>query len=498
MGKIYWRIWLAIGGLSLVFFSHSCLADSDLISLFPLDHYSQNPTDWIKPNEADYDVPVLSPDTQKQRYDTFLNHYYGKSSPWNTDYINKILHFAAPDTIGNLEATILTLFNNQNKPADEIGYGENFRPHTAEWINQIADNVHLAQWNTLSYHANNRGIAIDNLQARSLPTDDVFFYDYKIAGEGFPFDNLQMSALWAGTPVYILGSTQDHAWLLVVTPEYIGWVKSNGIAHVDNAFIKKWEAAANKHLVAITHTATSIVDSKGKFDFLAYVGAVFPGEKNANKINILVPAADSNQQAVIKHATVSAEQATIMPLVATPHHFVTVMNTLLGRPYGWGNAYSYNDCSGEIKSFLTPFGIWLPRHSSDQVYAGKLVDMTSATPESRIAYLQEHGRRFMTIVYIGGHIIMYLGTYPNPNSSDHSGMVMTYQDVWGLSPHPATRRSVIGQSVLLPMLMQYPEDNRLVSAAGKRFFKVSYLDDVPNNLNKIEIIDLKALMNPTD
>jgi hypothetical protein len=91
---------------------------------------------------------------------------------------------------------------------------------------------------------------------------------------------------------------------------------------------------------------------------------------------------------------------------------------------------------------------------------------------------------------------MYVGNYPNPNSSDHELMAMTYQNVWGLSPSPSIRRAVIGKSVLFPMLLQYPEDATLVSLADKKYFQVSYLDQPPSNILKLNIIDLRALMHP--
>jgi hypothetical protein len=285
-----------------------------------------------------------------------------------------------------------------------------------------------------------------------------------------------MSALWAGTPVYIVGETRDHAWMLVITPDYIGWVKSSGIARADNAFIDTWTKAAKNKLAGITHTQTGLVDDKGKFLLLAYVGSVFPGDINSTEIRIMVPVADADRNAVIKYAVISADNAAFMPLAATPHNFSNIMSTMINRPYGWGSMYFYNDCSAELKSLLTPFGIWLPRHSSDQVTVGKMIDMTSASPDKRLSYLMENGQRFLTIVYIGGHVVMYVGNYPNPNKSD-SIMAMTYQNIWGLSPNPAVRRAVIGQSVLFP---------------------ISYLNELPNAsfLMQEKTVNIRSLMYP--
>lgn len=485
-----------IGAVS-VFAVSAGYADQDLISIFPLNHYDQTISIWIKPSDADFDKPLLSAQMQQKRLAIFNDHYVGSLSPWNAEYVGRLLQQSAPNDLNTVEQSLIDGFSNEGKPDNQIGYGENFQAYTPDWIKGIANNINIAQFDHLTYQANRRGIAVDNLNARALPTDDVHFYHYKLAGQGYPFDNLQMSALWAGTPVYILGETRDRDWMLVITPDYIGWVKSRGIARADNAFIDQWTKAAKNKWVAITRTQTSLVDDKGNFLLLAYVGSVFPSSNHATDMQIMVPVADAEHHAVIKNATISADQAAFMPVTATPHHFATIMSTLIGRPYGWGSLYFYNDCSAELKSLLTPFGIWVPRHSSDQVTAGNIVDMSAASQDKRLAYLMESSQRFLTLVYIGGHVVMYIGNYANPNKSD-SLMAMTYQNIWGLSPNPAVRRAVIGKAVLFPMLLQYPEDASLVSLAGKKYFQVSHLTQLPNMglLMNERTVNMKSLMYP--
>lgn len=495
MKKLIYLLILAIIVSASIFAISIKMTEHDRISLFPLKNYDQTISTWINPSDPAFNKALISDEVQQKRYAIFINHYFGSISPWNADYVNKLFHQSSSDSLKSLELDLINFYNNENKSDEQIGYGENFRPYDKTWIAEVTQNINIAQFNTLNFQANHRGIAVDNLHVRALPTDDVLFYDYKIAGQGYPFDNLQMSSLWAGTPVYIVGETRDHVWMLVLTPDYIGWVKSNGIARVDDAFISTWINAAKNKLMAITHTETSLINRKNKFLFLAYVGSVFPKNPQSTDMEIMVPVADTNQHAAIEYAQVSNHDVVVMPLTATPHHFSDIMSTLIGRPYGWGNMYFYNDCSAELKNLFTPFGIWLPRHSADQVTAGMLVDMSDASKEQRLSYLMENGQRFMTIIYIGGHIVLYIGNYPNPKQPS-SLMAMTYQDMWGLSPHPSIRRAVIGKAVLFPMLLQYPEDKSLISLADKKYFQVSYLNQLPNSgiLMQEKVMDLKSLM----
>jgi len=462
-------------------------AEQDVVSLFPMSNYDQNIATWIKPDAPDYDKPILNSEIQQQHYNKFLEHYVGGFSPWNREYISNILHQSSPDDLKSVEQGVIDDFSNDNKEPALVGYGENFRPYNPQWINNIAQNINLSQLENFTYQNQNRAITIDNLPARALPTFDVHFYHHKIAGQGFPFDNLQESAMWAGTPVYIISETNDKAWMLAASPEYIAWVPSKGIARVDEHFINRWTTAANNKLAAITRTKSEVIDKNGSYLFSAYVGSVFPAHKTVNGIEMMVPAANANHTAVIKNVLMPANSASIMPLLATPHHFATLMQTLIGRPYGWGGMYFYNDCSLEMKSLLTPFGIWLPRHSADQVTVGKMDDLTYFSPEKRLNYLKDHGKRFLSLIYIDGHVVMYIGSYDNPNKPGTS-MAMTYQNMWGLRPHTDDRRVVIGGAVLFPLLPEFPEDTELTSQASKKYFQISYLDELgpsfkqPSNL----------------
>jgi cell wall-associated NlpC family hydrolase len=448
----------------------ACKNNPETLHLFPVEHYDQTLAKWINPNDPNYDKPLISHKTQLKQLNQFYRHFFGTLSPWDAQFVQAHLH-----AVHAIEHEKTTQFSNQNQPPRKIGYGENYRPYTAAWIKNIATNMHLLQFASLYYHPTNRAIAIDNLLARELPTDDVHFYSYKFAGEGYPFDNLQMSAIWIGSPVYIVGETKDHAWSLVLTASYLAWVKSEGLARTDLSFINTWTKAGREHLAAITQTKTAIVTNNGTFIASAYVGSVFPEEERTiSDTKIMVPMADTHHNAIIAHALIPSTHAVIMPLVATPHHFADILHTLINRPYGWGNMYFYNDCSSELKSLFTPFGRWLPRNSQEQRNAGKKVEMSSASPTKRVAYLMKNGHPFFTIIYVGGHIILYLGNFPI--LSNHTLAPLTYQNVWALAPQSDTSRSVIGKSVLLPMLPFYAEDPTLVTDMTDQFFSVTYLD----------------------
>lgn len=453
----------------------------DPVSLFPMAAYDQNVDHWLDPASPTYDQPFLSADEQRSHFDALRTRYFGTAadapSPWNSTYIDTRVYSHNGADIAALQRRRIATFDNRDKPENQIGYGQNFRAHTPAWIDAIAQNMGVEQFeHAPSYDAARRAIATDNVLIRELPTMDPSFYDHRLAGEGYPFDNLQISAARPGTPLYVLGSSLDGGWYYVQTPDVQGWVRSDKVGMVSPSFVDIWRSAARSGLGAVTVASAPVHDSQGVFRFDAPAGTLLPvapfapGEATT-QINVMVPARDANGNAIARIAPLTDEQIATAPLSATPRHLAMLLRTLIGRPYGWGNSGFYNDCSSELQSIFATFGVWLPRHSSTQMSAGQMIDLSSSTPAERLDYLVQHGAPMRTLVYIGGHVMLYLGN----TTRDHRTVPVVYQDVWGLRPADNSRRAVIGGSVILPLLVHIPEDPSLQSLAGTPIFQISII-----------------------
>jgi hypothetical protein len=209
--------------LLLVFLSY---AFADNLSLFPIEHYNQNITLWLNPHAPNYNQKLLSYKYQQARFKDLKQRYYGTSykdaSPWNINYIK--LKFS--NTINQIESQSIYLtesmyvnqFDNFNKPESKIGYSINFRPYNRKWILKISNNMNIEQFKSFKFNLAKRAIATDNILIRVLPTNDPFYLSNKIAGQGYPFDLLQNSVIYAGTPLYVAGISRNSQWLFVITP----------------------------------------------------------------------------------------------------------------------------------------------------------------------------------------------------------------------------------------------------------------------------------------
>jgi NLPC_P60 stabilising domain, N term/SH3 domain (SH3b1 type)/SH3 domain of SH3b2 type/NlpC/P60 family len=476
---------------------------TETVTLFPIGAYDQNVDHWLDPASPDYDRPFLSPADQQAHFKAFYARYFGTGesapSPWNPAFVTTRIFRQQGTDIAALQQYRLDRFDNTGKSRASLGYGENFRPHDKAWIDAIAQNMNVDQFTgNPAYQPERRAIATGNLMVRELPTLDPSFFDHRLAGEGYPFDNLQISAVRPGTPLYVLGSSVDGAWHYVQTPDVQGWVRSDGVGMADAHFIDTWRAAAAKALGAVIAASAPVRDNRGVFRFDAPAGTVLPlappvttrvsravaaaaasapagtvAEPDGAPTTraVLVPARDADGRALIRIATLSDTQIAPMPLAATPRHLAMLIKALIGRPYGWGNSGLYNDCSSELQSIFATFGVWLPRHSSTQMSAGRMIDLSAFSPAQRLDYLARHGEPMRTLIYIGGHVMLYIGN----TTRDGVPVPVVYQDVWGLRPADNSRRAVIGGSVILPLFEHISEDASLQSLAATRTFQISIL-----------------------
>ncbi len=464
-----------ISCVGILIWSLDLLAMDVPIYNYPLN-YSQTISDYLSSNAPDYSSPMLTPDYQKQRLKDFYNHYFASTpqglSPWSERMVATVLPY-----MRQFELTILEEFNNQNKPFDKRHYAENFQEKTPEWIYSMQQNINLDTIDMKFFQRQNRAIAINNTSARALPDDAPDFFHTSIPGQGFPFDNLQCSAIWAGTPLYVLSITHDKAWSLVLTPDgYSAWVKSQDIAYTSPSFIKQWQEHAKKGLVAITKAGLSILNDKSQFQFTGYIGAVFPlATKTEEQLSILIPVKNAHGWANIKTAIVKNSDAVEMPLPMSKKNMASILKQLQNRPYGWGGVFFHNDCSQEMKSIFAPFGIWLPRNSAQQAKLSTSVDLSSRSIDERLDYLRFQGHPLLTLIYIGGHVMLYVGNHDTENGLNTP---ITYQNVWGLSPKSKDKRYIIGRAVFFPLLKSYSELPHVVSLAEKAHFKLVYLDDL--------------------
>lgn len=234
--------------------------------LFPMEPYRAMAQPWL---DSASGQELLPRPFQVRKAADFQRHYL---APWDPAFVAGRL---TPRVLG-LEATVLA--NLQGDIAAGTGLGPNLQPYPPSWLSRIRNQLPPERNTGLPFQAANRAVVTENTLVRLLPTMDLYMHHPDLPGQGYPFDQLQNSVLWAGAPVYLLEETRDRAWCKVLAADCAGWIRAPALARAGAGFVRRWRRAVLRHgLVAAIATDTPVLDGAGRFHGHAFVGSVFPG-----------------------------------------------------------------------------------------------------------------------------------------------------------------------------------------------------------------------------
>ncbi len=386
-------------------------------ALADLDRIPQDPRLLVQADEAE--KRLLSPEAQAERADDYLRRHF---DPWRRA---EALHSA--------REAFWALDRYEKRPA----WGENLQLRDPSWLEDLAALCDRGNYPSRA----ERAIAVDNLALRGLPSDHPHFNDPALAGEGYPFDNLQNSAVWAGTPLLVTHASSDGSWLHVEAPFAAGWVHPSQIAYVDEAFVRAFMAGPFA-VVAVDDLA--VKDREGLHRFRAQTGTLLPLVRaDAWRLTVRVPFGDGRGEAHLAEAVIERGKALPFPHPLTPWKVATLAARLAGQSYGWGGLYGNRDCSALTRDLFTPFGLWLPRNSGGQRQTGHVVGLEGLSPEEKTAVIVARGRPFASLVGMAGHVMVYVG--------QRGGKPLVFHNLWGirtLDRVGVAGRHVIGRAVV--------------------------------------------------
>jgi hypothetical protein len=286
------------------------------------------------------------------------------------------------------------------KYANNPGYDKNGRSRPQRWIGDIIKNTHISDYPKDIFPA----ITVRNTHFRILPTRERHS---NLPLHDANFDNFQQSTVPTGTPVLVTLRSLDKKWFLVETRHLIGWVKAEDIARVSPDFVKTWE---NGRYIAVTKDNTPVSIDK-KVVYKAQLGSVFPViGKGGGDVFIWMAARDAMGNAFLLKATIPANGTALKPLPFTPRNVASIARELIGGKYGWGGLGGKRDCSSTLRDLFSPFGILLPRNSMDQAGAGRFVSFLGLSSERKRDIILQQGVPWRTLLWIPGHIMLYIGT----------------------------------------------------------------------------------------
>jgi hypothetical protein len=327
------------------------------------------------------------------------------------------------------------LNKNFNLKADNA-YGEDLRPFSPEIWRQIENNCDKAGYPSVP----SRGITLRHTNLRAMPTALPLYLNPRLPGEGFPFDYFQHSSLPVGTPVFICHSSADRRWLLVESPLAAGWLPAGDVAETDEGFVGIWRSRPLAALLRDNVLLGASAESIGALLPLAEDAPPGPG----HALRVFLPARGEGGGAVISAVALGPGDAARVPLPLTPAAVAEVGNRMMGQPYGWGGLARRRDCSALTRDLFAPFGIWLPRNSSRQIKVGETLLLDGLGNDEKEAAVLGRATPFLSLIWLPGHIGVYVGRY--------QGKPVMFHSIWGLRTRDAeggcTGRAVVGKAVV--------------------------------------------------
>ena len=341
---------------------------------------------------------------------------------------------------------------------EELGkewYGENRRLIPRPLLASLRENCDLGRLPTL----NRRGITTVATNMRVLPTDKPFFQ----GPDSFPFDMLQQSGVKLGEPLRILHTSRDGLWLFVETSYASGWIETRDLAFPDEPTSHWWR---NAEQVVIVKDFSPLRDSSGAYVRMAKIGTILPLALETEEFFEVYLAARKEPGGSVEElrARIPKEIAGRHPLEFTGATIARIGNQMIGTPYGWGELFDDRDCSALTRDFFLPFGIWLGRGSYDQTHGGTVVSLAGKSIDEKAEIIMEKGVPFLTLLYLKGHILLYVGK--------KEGKPLVFHDLWGVTVRDQAgreRKQIVGKAVVTTLA----PGSELALAAGPLLERVS-------------------------
>ena len=378
----------------------ACLAgcgggEGESLDIRDVRRLPQDPLAYVRPDNLDR--PLIGGEIQGELYQRFRRQWL---APWDASAVRP----------GE---------NEVRKPfllfIAKLGYAENLRPHTREFAAALLNN-------SAGRTIDARAITVANTNIRQLPTDRPRFEAIDQAGEGFPFDTFQETALWAGSPVRLWQVSRDGQWGLVASACGNGWMPMHDLAAVDEKLADVYRRQA---WVALTRDHVTVGGDGNGPCVVTHIGAVFPLMKtNGDSMEVLLPLRDADGRCLPHRAKISKSDTSVMPVPAKPRAVAELARQMIGQPYGWGGMFQQRDCSSTVRDLLIPLGIPMPRNSAAQAAAWVSIPLKSLTPQQREEAILKNGVPFLSLVRIPGHIALYLGLY--------DGRAVIMHNTWGI------------------------------------------------------------------
>ncbi|MFP6173223.1 SH3 domain-containing protein [Helicobacter pylori] len=357
------------------------------------------------------------------------------------------------------------------------GYGEDLKPNAKAFNDELIKSMDIERYPSAKIKA----VVVRDSDVRAVPTNKPYY----LSPKGYPFDRYQNSLIFQGTPVLITHFNIDKTYAHIQSSFVYGWIKVSNLAYM-----------RDKDIELLTHLKNYVMPIKDKIPLYtdyggfytnARVGELFaliPQSQNASQklqkkeLKAYGFLRDAKGYAALQSVILDEKDFFVFPKAFNSENMAYFIDTMLGQKYGWGGLLGNRDCSAFTRDSFANFGILLPRNSYAQSrYANNYADLSSMKAKEKEDYILKNATPFGTLIYLKGHIMLYLGA--------HNHQAIVAHSIWSVQTqkHFKTLSHKIG-GVVITSLWLAEEHNGAFSKKKLLIDRVLGMSDLKNFVNK--------------
>ncbi|PUD43322.1 hypothetical protein C2R67_03580 [Helicobacter pylori] len=300
------------------------------------------------------------------------------------------------------------------------GYGEDLKPNAKAFNDELIKSMDIEHYPS----AKIRAVVARDSDVRAVPTNKPFY----LSPKGYPFDRYQNSLIFQGTPVLVTHFNTDKTYAHIQSSFVYGWIKVSDLAYMHD-----------KDIELLTHLKDYVMPIKDKIPLYTDYGGFYTNAR-VGELFALIPQSQKTPQkpqkkelkaygflrdakgyAALQSVILDEKDFFVFPKAFNSENMAYFIDTMLGQKYGWGGLLGNRDCSAFTRDSFANFGILLPRNSYAQSrYANNYVDLSSMKAKEKEDYILKNATPFGTLIYLKGHIMLYLGAYNHQAIVAHS------------------------------------------------------------------------------
>ncbi|WRE98647.1 SH3 domain-containing protein [Helicobacter pylori] len=357
------------------------------------------------------------------------------------------------------------------------GYGEDLKPNAKAFNDELIKSMDIEHYPSAKIKA----VVVRDSDVRAVPTNKPYY----LSPKGYPFDRYQNSLIFQGTPVLVTHFNTDKTYAHIQSSFVYGWIKVSDLAYMHD-----------KDIELLTHLKNYVMPIKDKIPLYTDYGGFYTNAR-VGELFALIPQSQKTPQkspkkelkaygflrdakgyAALQSVILDEKDFFVFPKAFNSENMAYFINTMLGQKYGWGGLLGNRDCSAFTRDSFANFGILLPRNSYAQSrYANNYVDLSSMKAKEKEDYILKNATPFGTLIYLKGHIMLYLGT--------HNHQAIVAHSIWSVQTqkHFKTLSHKIG-GVVITSLWLAEEHNGAFSKKKLLIDRVLGMSDLKDFVNK--------------